>query len=106
MCQYVSYSECPKQYVFSSLLFNCALEYVLENEEGLKFNWTHQHLVCADCFNLLGENITAIKENTSLLVASNEFFLEINAEEDKYTFMSREHNAGQNHTIKPTNKSF
>jgi hypothetical protein len=56
--------------------------------------------------NLLGEKVNAVKETTSFLVANKEFFLEVNAEEAKNTFMSREHNAGQNHVMKPTNKSF
>jgi hypothetical protein len=48
-----------------TLLFNsaseCDIRRVQENQVGLKLNWTHQLLVYADDFNLLGDNIHTIQ---------------------------------------------
>jgi len=49
----------------------------------LKLNGTHQLLVYADDFNILGGSVHTVKENVeALVVASKENGLEINA--DKY----------------------
>jgi hypothetical protein len=73
----------------------------------LKLNWTHQLLFYADDVNLVGGNIDTIKKNTETLIgASKDVDLEVNAEKTKYMLLSRHQNAGQSHEIKMANSSF
>jgi hypothetical protein len=52
---------------------------------GVKFNGIHQLLVYADDVNLLDDNIDTVKKNTRTLIdASKEVGLEVNADNTKY----------------------
>jgi hypothetical protein len=56
----------------------------------LKLNVTHQLLAYADDVNLLGGSVHTIKENAeTLVVATKEIGLEVNADKTKYMVVSR-----------------
>jgi hypothetical protein len=56
---------------------------------------------------LLGDSVNTIKENSeTLLKASRDIGLEINAGKTKYMIMSRYPNSGQNQNVRITNESF
>jgi hypothetical protein len=64
-------------------------------------------LVYADEVNLLGDSVNTTKENTvTLLEASRDIGVEINAEKTKYMIISRHPNSGQNQNIRIANESF
>jgi hypothetical protein len=99
-----------KQDALSSLHFNFAFEYAIvkvqENHVGLKVNGTHQLLLYADDVNLLVDNINTVKKNTETLIdASKEVGLEVNAEKTKCMLLSHHQDAGQNHDIKIASRS-
>ena len=94
----------------SPLLFNFALEYAIKrvqvNQDGLKFNGTHQLLAYADDVNVLGGSANTVKENVEALsVATKEIALEVNAYKTKYMVMSWDRNAGWGHSVKIDNIS-
>ena len=84
----------------SPLLFNFALEYAIKrvqvNQDGLKLNGMHQLLAYADDVNILGGSV----HTSSLVVATKETGLEVNADKTKYMVMSRDWNAGRGHSVK------
>ena len=64
-------------------------------------------MVYVDDVNMLGGSENTIKKNAkSLVVASKETGLEINADETKYMVMSRNHRAGRSHNTKIDNSYF
>jgi hypothetical protein len=86
------------------------LEYAISKVQGnqvtLELNGTHQLLVYADDVNLLSDSINTKKENKeTLLEASKDIGLEINAEKTEYMIMSCHPNLGQNENIRIANES-
>jgi len=95
----------------SPLLFNFALEYAITrvkvNQNDFKLNGTNQILVYADDVNIWGRSVHTVKEKAkTLVVASKEIGLEVNADKTKYMVMSRDQNTGRSHSIKTDNVSF
>ena len=95
----------------SPLLFNFALEYAIRRvqvkQDGLKLNGTHQLLAYVDDVNILGGGIHTLKENAEALVAATtEIGLEVSADKTKYMVVSRDQNAGRNHSVRIDNSAF
>jgi hypothetical protein len=93
----------------SPLLFNFALEYAImavqETQVRLKLNGTHQLLAYADDVNLLRDNIyTIMKETGTLIYASEDVDLEVNAQKTKHLLLNCQQNARKNHDIEIANR--
>jgi hypothetical protein len=72
----------------------------------LKLNGTHQLLAYADDVNILEGSVQTVKENVeTLVVATKENGLEVNADKTKYMVMSRNRNAGRDVSVKIDNIS-
>jgi len=87
----------------SPMLFNFALEYAIRrvqvNRDGLRLNGTHQLLAYADDVNILAGSMHTLKGSAEALVAATwEIGLEVSADKTKYMVVSRDQNAGQNHS--------
>ena len=78
------------------------------NQEGFRLNSTLQLLlVYADDVNMLGGSVPTAKENAeTLVVASKEIGLEVNADKTKYMVMSQGQNAGRSRNMKADNRCF
>ena len=77
------------------------------NQDGLKLNCTHRLLAYADDVNILGGSIHILKENAETLVAATrEVGLEVNADITKYMVMFRDQNAGRIHSVRVDNIIF
>ena len=73
----------------------------------MKLNDTHQLLAYADDVNILGGSVHTLKENGEALVAStSDIGLEVSADKTKYMVMSRDQNAGRNHSVRIDNITF
>jgi hypothetical protein len=83
------------------------MKVIAKCQNNCRHNGTHQLLVCDDDVNLVVDSVNTIKENTETLIeASKDIGLEINAEKTKYMIMSRHSNSGQNQNIRRTNELF
>jgi hypothetical protein len=94
----------------SPLLFNFALEYAIRRvqvkQDDLKLNGTHQLLVYTGDVNILGGSAHTVKENAeSLVVATKEIGLEVNAGKTKYMIISRDQNARRSYSMTIDNSS-
>ena len=72
----------------------------------MKLNGAHQLLVYAGDVNILGGGIHTLKENAEALVAATrEIGVEVSADKTKYMVMSRDQNAGRNHSVRIYNST-
>ena len=73
----------------------------------ISLNGTHQLLAYADDVNILGGSIHTTKKNAEALVAATgEIGLEVSADKTNYMVMSRDQNAGRNHSVRIDNTTF
>ena len=66
----------------------------------MKLNGTHQLLAYADDVNILGGTHTLQENAEALVAATREIGLEVSADKTKYMVISRDQNAGQNHSVR------
>ena len=92
--------------LFSNFALEYAIKWVQVDQEGLILNGTHQLLAYADDVSILGGSVHTAKEKAeTLIVATREIGLEINADKTKYMVMSRNRNAWRCHRVKIDNIS-
>jgi hypothetical protein len=73
----------------------------------LELGGTHQILVFADSVNMLGGSVHTMRKNTrTLVVASKEIGLEVNADKTKYIVLSQDQNAGRSNKLNIDNNFF
>jgi len=81
--------------------------YFQVNQDGLKLNGTYQLLAYADDINIVGRSIHTLKKNAEASVsATREIGLEVSEDKTKYMVMSRDQNAGRNHSLRIDNSTF
>jgi len=102
---------CPDTFLKQSKLGKCEKKeyenYFQVNKDGLKLNGTHQLLAYADDVNTLERSIHTLKEKAEASVAATrEIGLEVSADKTKYMVMSRDQNAGRNHSVRINNSTF
>jgi hypothetical protein len=73
---------------------------------GLKLNGTHELLFYADYVNLLGNNRSHEENTETLINASEEVGLEVNAENTECMLPSLHQNAGQTDALKMWHSSY
>ena len=89
------------------MLLDYAINWIHVNQDVLKLNCTNQLPVYIDNVEILGGSVHIIKKNRETLVlASKENGLELNADETKYMVMPRDQDAGRSHITKTDNISF
>ena len=93
----------------SPFLFKFTSKYAVRrvqlNQDGLKLKGTHQFLYVDDV-SILEGTVHTVKGNTeTLIVASKEIGLEVNAGKFKYMVKSGDQNAGRSHAMKVDNSS-
>jgi len=91
-------------------LSNFGIEYAIRSVQVIQFGFklivTLQFLVCADDINLLGGSVHTVNGNgESLVMASRESGLEVNADKTKYMVLYRDQNAGRINSMKVENRS-
>jgi hypothetical protein len=96
------------------LLLNFASEYAIRiqvNQDDVKINGAHQLSVYTDYVNILGGSVHTVKGKAvalvvTVVVASKDSGLEVNADKTKYMVMSAEQLAGQHHSMMTGDRSF
>ena len=95
------------QHINPTLLVLDASRRVQVKQDGLKLNGAHQVLAYADDVNILEGGTHTLQENAEALVAAiRETGLEVSADKTKYMVMSRDQNAGRNHSVRIDNSTF
>jgi len=77
------------------------------NQDDLKLNGTHPLLVYVYIVNIFRGSVHTVKKNAvTLVVASEEIGVEVNADKIKYRVVSRDQDAGRSHNVMIDNSFF